>query len=825
MIRNLFLSALRSLKKDKLFSVLNIAGLAMGMSVFLLIGLYVQFEKSYEAFIPDHQNIYRLSLTTYINNELAITSAENYPAAGPAIKEELPEVEDYARLYNLGYKNNVIITYEEAKPDPVALRQRRFLYADSSFLSMMQYPMVSGDPKTVLSQPFTAVLSETYSKLYFGHDDPVGKMIRMQDDDGNNELVKITGVFKDLPANTHLKFDILFSYKTLFGRYDGTDRARERYDLAWWRKDMYTFIKVRPGTDPRALEKKFPAIVEQHNPEAKERNQRDILSLQPMKDIHLTSNLSEEAEANGDARIVTFMTVIGIFVMVIAWINYVNLSTAKVLERAKEVGVRKVMGALKEQLIRQFLVEAGIVNLFSVILALLIVGLVMPLFNSLSGLQLQITDLSQPWLLVLVFSLWIIGTVLSGSYPALVLSSFKPVTVLKGKLRNSAGGIVLRKSLVVFQFMASVALIAGTLIVYRQLDFMMKQDLGMNIDQVLVVERPGIAASDEKEYNSAIDVFRNELTKNPSVEGISTSITIPGKQREYQSVVRRYGVPDDQAVTLRRNSMDYDFMKVFKMKLVAGRVFSEEYTTDPDTAVIISESASRLLGFNKPEDAIGQLLTFTAWGQWSPIIVGVVNDYHQVSLKRSLDPMLFTCTPHQGEYYSVRIKTNDLFGSVTHVKEAWEKAFPGNPFEYFFLDDFFNRQYENESKFGKLFTTFSILAMIVGCLGLFGLSAYTATQRTKEIGIRKALGSSGQGIFVLLSKEYVKLVFLSIVLSVPLVWFFMDGWIQSFPYRTTISPIIFVIAGFTVLAVSLLTVSFQTIKAARTNPIDSLRYE
>ena len=483
---------------------------------------------------PSHQNIYRLSLTTYVNNELAIASAENYPAAGPAIKEELPEVEDYARLYNLGYKNNVIITYEEAKPDPVALRQRRFLYADSSFLPMMEYPMVSGDPKTVLSQPFTAVLSETYVKLYFGNEDPVGKMIRMQDDDGNNELVKITGVFKDLPANTHLKFDILFSYKTLFGRYNGTDRARDRYDLAWWRKDMYTFIKVRPGTDPKVLEKKFPAIVEKHNPEAKERNQRDILSLQPLKDIHLTSNLSEEAEANGDARIVMFMTVIGIFVMVIAWINYVNLSTAKVLERAKEVGVRKVMGALKGQLIRQFLVEAAMVNLLSVILALLIVGLVMPFFNSLSGLQLQTMDLTHPWFLMLVFSLWIIGTILSGSYPALVLSSFKPVTVLKGKLRNSTGGIALRKSLVVFQFMASVALIAGTLIVYRQLDFMMTRDLGMNIDQVLVVERPGIVARDENEYNSAIDVFRNELTKNPSVEGISTSITIPGKQREYQ---------------------------------------------------------------------------------------------------------------------------------------------------------------------------------------------------------------------------------------------------------------------------------------------------
>jgi putative ABC transport system permease protein len=824
MIRNLFLTAFRSLKKDKFFSFLNVIGLALGMGVFLLIGLYIQFEKSYEAFIPGHENIYRLSLTTYINNELTLSSAENYPAAGPAIKEELPEVEDFARLYNLGYKNNVIITYEEATPDPVALRQRRFLYADSSFLPMMGHTMTAGDPKTALAQPFTAVLSETYARHYFGNADPVGKLLRMQDDDGNNELVTVTGVFKDLPTNTHLKFDILFSYKTLFGRYNGSDRARDRYDLAWWRKDMYTFIKVRPGTDPKILEQKFPSIVEKYNPEAKKRNQRDVLSLQPLKDIHLTSNLSDEVETNGDNRIVRFLSMIAIFVMIIAWINYVNLSTAKALERSKEVGVRKVMGAFKGQLIRQFLVEAAMVNLLSVALAILITALVIPFFNSLSGLQLKIADLTQPWFILLTFILWLVGTLLSGSYPALVLSSFKPVVVLKGKLKNSASGIVLRKSLVVLQFMASVALIAGTLIVFRQLDYMMSQDLGMNIDQVLVVERPSVISREENVFNSAIDVFRNELKKSPSVEGVSTSVTIPGKQREYKSMAKKYTAADDEAVTLRINSMDYEFMDVFKMNLVAGRVFSQDYITDPDTAVIASESACRLLGFNKPEDAIGQPVTFTGW-KWSPIIVGVVNDYHQVSLKKSLDPMIFTCTPYEGEYYSIRIKTNDLSGIISHVRQSWEKAFPGNPFEYFFLDDFFNRQYENERKFGKLFTTFAGFAMVIGCLGLFGLSAYTATQRTKEIGIRKALGSSGQGIFVLLSKEYVKLVLLSIVLAVPLVWFFMSSWMKSFPYRTSISPLIFVIAGCTVLFVSFLTVSFQTIKAARTNPIDSLRYE
>ncbi|MBT1700625.1 ABC transporter permease [Fulvivirgaceae bacterium PWU4] len=821
MIRNLFLTAFRSLKKNKFFSFLNITGLAIGMTVFLLIAQYVRFEQSYEDFIPDLENLYRVSLTSYVNNELVMSSAENYPGAGPALSHELPEVVGNARLYNIGYKNNVIITNEEGKPDPIALKQRRFLYADSSFLPLVGYPMVAGDAKTALAQPFTAVVSEQYAKLYFGNEDPIGKMLRLQDDDFNNELVKVTGVFKNLPANTHLKFDVLFSYRTLFSRFE---RAPVRYDQSWQRKDMYTFIKVRPGTDPARLEEKFAGIVEKYSPGLKERNQRDILSLQPVKDIHLTSNLAEEFEANGDGRIVRFLAMIGIFVMVIAWINYINLSTAKAMERAKEVGVRKVMGAFKAQLIRQFLVEAAFINLLAVLAAVVLVAIALPYFNTLSGSHFTLIDLTSPWFLGTVLGLWIIGTLLSGFYPALVLSSFRPVTVLKGKLRNSFSGIMLRKTLVVLQFMASVALIAGTLIVYRQLNYMMQQDLGMNIDQVIVVERPGIAPRDRKAFNSAVDVFRNEVKKHPAVEGFSTSVTVPGKQREYKASIKRYGASDDEQMAIRFNSMDYDFIDVFQMKLIAGRRFSEEFPKDQDTSAIITESAARLLGFKKPEDAIGQTLAIDDF-QYYPIVVGVVNDYHQVSLKKSLDPTLFYCTNYGGEYYSARINTSDLQGTVAHMREAWEKAFPGNPFEYFFLDDFFNRQYENEKKFGALFTTFAALAMVVGCLGLFGLSAYTATQRTKEIGIRKALGSTDQGIFVLLSKEYVKLVLLSIVLAVPLVWFFMNNWIESFPYRTTISPFIFATAGITVLLVSLLTVSYQTVRAARTNPVESLRYE
>jgi putative ABC transport system permease protein len=821
MVRNLFLTAIRSLRKNKFFSFLNVVGLSIGMSVFLLIALYVRFERSYENFIPDNENIYRIALTSYVNDELMFSSAENYPGAAPALKKELPEVLGCARLYNMGYKNNVIITNEDAKPDAIAFKQRRFLYADSSFLPMMGYPMISGDPVTALAQPFSAVISEKYAKMYFGNEDPIGKSLRLQDDDYNNELVKVTGVFKDLPENTHLKFDILFSYKTLFGRFE---RARERYDQAWYRKDMYNFIKVRPGTDPRSLESKIPSIVAQYSPALKEKNQRDVLFLQPLADIHLHSNLAEEPEANGDARIVNFLAIIGIFVMVIAWINYVNLSTAKAMERAKEVGVRKVMGAIRYQLIRQFLVESALINFISIVLALLIVLASLQAFNALTGLHFGFQDLVAGWFLGMIAILWMTGTIFSGIYPAFILASFKPVMVLKGKLKNSTSGIMLRKTLVVLQFMASVALIAGTLIVYRQLNFMMNQDIGLSIDQVLIVERPGISSKERNAFNSAIDVFRDEVKKDPTIRGISASVTIPGKQREFKVAVKPYGAADDRLVTLRVNSMDYDFVDVFKMKILAGRTFSENFQKDQDTSVIISESAARLLGYKQPDDAVGQTLGISQW-EWNPVIVGVVNDYHQVSLKKSIDPSIFYCTTFGGEFYSMKVQTTDMAKTLDHVRQSWQKAFPGNPFEYFFLDDFFNRQYDNEQKFGKLFTTFAVLAMIVGCLGLFGLSAYTATQRTKEIGIRKALGSSSRGIFVLLSTDYVRLVFLSIALATPLVWFFMQNWIESFPYRADISADIFILSGLVVLAISLLTVSFQTIRAASTNPVDSLRYE
>lgn len=820
----MLIRAYRNFTKNKFFSILNVLGLATGMAVFLLIAQYVAFERSYEDFVPNASSIYRVRLDLYQNHEHIKATAENFPAAGPALMEHLPEVTACARLYNMGYKNNVVITNEDAQPDPIAIKQRRFLYADSAFLPMMGYTLTAGNVVTALAEPNTAVITQEYARRYFGNEDPMGKNLRLRDDDNNNELVRITGVLPAIPANTHLKFDILFSYKTLFARTgQQPNYGVTRYDHSWRRNDMYTYVQLQPGTDAKALEAKFPAIVDQLVPELKQVNQQYILSLQPLRSIHLSSNIAEEAEANGDAYIVQFLGLIGLFVLGIALINYINLSTAKAMERAKEVGVRKVMGAVRFELIRQFLAEAAVINLLSVLVALAIVGAVLPAFNTLSGLSLSIDHLLQPWFLALIAGLWLVGSLLAGFYPALVLSAFRPATILKGKLKNSTRGIFLRKALVVVQFMASVALIAGTFIVFRQLNYMMSRDIGVNIDQVLVVERPGIRARGEA-FTSSIDVFRNELKKDPSIRSVATSNLIPGMQREWKALVKPYGASDDKLVSFRTNSMDYEFMDVFKMKLLAGRTFSREFTTDPDTAVILTESAVRQLGFKDPEAAIGQAITLPEW-PFSPVIVGVVNDYHQVSLKQSITPMVFYCNEYEGEYYAMHITTQNLSNTVAHVQAAWEKAFPGNPFDFFFLDDYFNQQYRNERQFGLLFTTFAVLALLIGCLGLFGLSAYTATQRTKEIGIRKVLGSSEAAIFLLLSREYIKLVMLATVLGMPLVYFLMDSWLQSFAYHTSLSPVVFLVAGVLVLFIALLTISFQTFRAARSNPVDSLRYE
>lgn len=821
MFQNYFKIALRNLLKHKGFSSINIIGLAIGMAACLLILQYVSYELSYENFFPNKENIYRVQLNQYRNNELIFKSSENYPGVGPALKKELPEVIDYARLYNLGAKNNVVITWNDAPNGPVKFKHRRFLYADSSFLGMFGYAMIAGNPTTALSEPLTMVISESYAKKYFGTEDPLGKMLHMKDDDFNDELCKVTGVFKDLPQNTHLKFDVLISYKTLFSRFE---RAPERYGTTWGRKDMYTYIQVKEGSDLAAMRAQFPAIIDKYSPDLKNRNRRDEFVLQPLTDIHLYSHLTDEAEANGNGNAVYFLLVIAFFIVVIAWVNYINLATARALERAREVGIRKVVGAVRGQLIRQFLIESTLINLAALLLSIAGVFLAMPYFNQLSGMTLSFDIWKEGWFLGAFAGLFLAGSFLAGIYPALVLSSFRPIVVLRGRFRNTTGGALMRKGLVVFQFAISVALIAGTFIVWQQMNYMQSQDLGFNPEQTMVVERPGIMKRDRDAYRQSVDAFKTDLREVAGIRQVTASTTVPGKKMRFKAPVRKYNDIPENSVLFTASGVDYDFMDAFEMKVIAGRAFSEEYGSDSDTATVLTKAGARLLGFEKPEDAIGQTLKIEMF-RWNPIVVGVIEDYHQESLKIDTNPTLFYMNLHRPEYYMVKVNPVNIRETVTEISGVWDRNFPGNPFEYFFLDDYFNRQYENEQKFGNMFAVFAILAIIVGSLGLFGLSAFTAQQRTKEIGVRKVLGASVSGIIYLLSREVISLVAIANLIAWPLIYYVMDGWLSEFAYRVNVDWAMLLLAGVAVLLFALLTVSFETIKAANRNPVDSLQHE
>ncbi len=822
MLRNHLKTALRNLWKNSFFSLLNILGLAVGLAAFLLILLYVNIEWSYDQFHTDSEQLYRVQLNQYQDGELLFASSENYPGVGPALKAELPEVLEYARLYNLGAKNNMVVTWDDAPNGPIQFKHRRLLYADSTFLTMFSYPWVAGNPETALEAPYSMVISESFAKKYFGEEEALGKMLHMKDDDYNDELCKVTGVFKDVPLNTHLKFDILISYNTLYARGEW---APGRYHASWGRKDMYTYIKVRPGTDIAALEAKFPPIIEKNNPELSERNRKDELLLQPVTDIHLYSDLTDEPEANGNGQFVSFMLLIALFILLIAYINYINLATARSLERANEVGVRKVLGAYRSQLVRQFLLESTIVNIVSLVLAMILVEVALPFFNQLTGQAIPAFGIWQTvWFVPVIIGLLMAGSLLSGLYPSFVLSSFRPVEVLNSKYGNAGKGAFLRKMLVVFQFGASVFLIIGTFIVYQQMDFMLNQDLGFNPKQTLVVERPGISARDRQLRGQQIDSFTEQADQHAAINKVTRSSTLLGKKMRFKTDVHKYSEPENTGVTFTFSGIDYDFLEAMEMKVIAGRNFSKDFTTDIDTACMLTVSGAKALGFENPEDALNQSLSIPRF-RWNAIVVGVVNDYHQESLKLEMNPTLFYPTLHGAEYYLMKVNTADIPGVISHLEKTWEAAFPGNPFEYFFLDDYFNKQYKNEQRFGRLFAVFAILAIMVGCLGLFGLSAFTAQRRTKEIGIRKVLGASVRDILVLLSKDFMVLILLANIIAWPIVWVIMRKWLDIFAYRIEIPWMMFLLAGIVVVVIALVTISLQAYKAATSNPVTALRAE
>ena len=802
MVRNYFTSVLRYVSRNKAFTFINILGLAIGMMACMLITQFVMHEFSYDSFHVYKDRIFRLQLDRYNKGEITTQWAAGAMGIGPDVKDNFPEVEDYVRLTG----ENALFSYGD-----VFFKEEGVYYATQSFFKMFSIPLIYGVDSIVLKEPFKVVLSESLAKKYFGNEDPIGKTIR---NNGETDY-EVTGVFRDLPPNTHMKISALFSYASFESLVNNPQAMR-----SWHWDGHFTYILLNERADPKAFEQKLLQFSEEHEAEELKRAGAGmVFHLQPLTDIHLDSDFMFEFKTNGNRQSAYFLSIVAVLILVIAWINYINLSTAKSIERAREVGVRKVMGGYKTQLVQQFLFEALLLNTVAVGIAVFLVILFTPSFSELTGRELGYL-LFQEWRFWLWTGLLILaGALLSGLYPAFVLSGYRPVEVLKGRFKNTTKGLVFRKGMVVVQFVASITLIVGTFTVYRQIRFMQDQKLGVDIDQTLVLQSPNVVDST---YADKFHVFKQQISQYPEVSAVTAASSVPGRQPAWNAGgIRRLSQREDESNQYRIIMMDAGFIKAFGLEVLEGRPFSAALANERKN-VMINESAARLMGFSKLEDAINDQIFF--WGDTFSI-VGVLKNYHQESLKKAFEPLIFRYNDAPGGYYSIKFNTSNVRESMVKFEEHWRALFPGNPFIHFFLDEHYNEQYQADQQFGKVFGVFSLLAIFIASLGLFGLSSLTAVQRTKEIGVRKVLGASVQSILSLMSKDYIALLMISIALAVPAAWWIMSGWLEDFAYRIPLSWWIFAVPSLAVVFIALATVSLHTVKAARTNPATSLRYE
>jgi len=803
MIRNFFTIAIRNLFKHKAFSFINIFGLAIGIAASLLILQYVRFELSYDHFEANAGHIYRLQQNRYDNGRLSTQWAAGAAGVGLASKKAFPEVESFAVLRNGGG----IVAYKDHH-----FREDKMYFANDAFLPMFSYPALKGSVSGALKEIFTAVITASTARRYFDSEEPVGKRISVY---GNNDF-KITAVVPDPPPNTHFKFNILLSFPTLV-KWNGPET-----ETTWESDGFFTYLQFRPGANPILMEKKINAMVQvQAAADIKKYNSQIGYRLQPLSDIHLYSNFMMEAEANGDGKSVYFLLIIALFIIVIAWINYINLSTARSVDRAKEVGVRKVLGSYRIELIGQFLFESLLINLLAIILALVLVLVSIPLFNSLTGKDISFTLLKDSWFWLALLAFFLSGTFLSGLYPAFVLSSFRPIAVLKGRLSRTGHGAFLRQSLVIIQFAASVILMVGTFAVYKQLSYMQKQDLGVKIGQTLVFRGPGVTDST---YHDKLNAFKTEMLRQPGVNTITASTAVPGDKIGWNAGgIHLVGMDDTKSQQYRIIGIDYDFLDAFGLHLLKGRNFSKQFATDPKT-VLFNEAAVKLLGYNKLEDALGKRIEF--WGDQYTII-GIVSNHHQESLRSAYDAHIFRLIPDANNYFSLKINagTDNTTGIIGAAQKEWASFFPGNPFEYFFLDEHFAAQYQADMQFEKTFGLFALLAIVVSSLGLLGLASFVTTQRTKEIGIRKIIGAGIPNLLGLLTRDFIRPVIISFLIAIPLTWWLLQKWLEGYAFRVALNPWMFILPALLILLVAILTISTQTVKAASASPVKSLRME
>jgi putative ABC transport system permease protein len=794
MIRNYIKIAFRNLWRHKSFSLINIIGLAVGMTAFLLIFMYVRFELSYDNFHAKAAQVYRLNVDIKSANDVMKLSVSSAPM-GTAIKADFPEVLESVRIFPDGE----VVKVKDQQP----FQENRVFLTEPSFFNVFSFPLIKGDPKTSLKNPYSMVLTETTAKKYFGAVDPMGKTLLI----GGKDLVTVTGIAKDAPANSQFKFDILYSISTMEKQNPG--RLEQ-----WGNFGNFTYLLLAKGTGPGKLQAKFPAFLKKHISETNRKGgQNYALYLMPLKDAYMDPRGGIE---QGSMSNIYIFSIVALFILLIAAINFINLTTARAAERAKEVGVRKVIGAARSQLTMQFLGESVILCLISFVFAALLISLLLPLFNQLAGKIISQDILEHGYIFILLLISLLIGLV-AGAYPALALSGFKPVVILKGRFSSTAKGSLLRKGLVVFQFTISIILIVGTLVVYNQLNYMRNQPLGFEKSQMLTIYYGG-----DDNVNKHYESIKNEFKKIPNVLSIAISSGIPGggNNNAHSELENRQGTM--QPLNINMYDVDYDFIPLYGIRIVAGRSFSTDFPTDSTKSIVINEATVKNLGYVSPNDAIGK--KFSQWGREGKII-GVVKDFHYRSLQQNVEPLNMRINPSNTYVMTLKIASKNIPATIASIENKWKVLVPQRPFNYDFVDENFNKQYAADERFGKLFMYFAVLAIFISCLGLLGLASYSTLQRTREIGIRKVLGASIAGIVNMLSKEFMQLVLIAAVIAFPISWFGMNSWLKDYAYRINISWLVFAMAGLLAFMIAILTVSFQAIKASLANPVKSLRSE
>lgn len=793
MLKNYFKIAFRNLWRHRVFSFINIMGLTVGMTACFLIFLYVRFELSYDSFHSKADRIYRVVSDIKTPTEVIKAGGPAW-AVGAHISQDFPQIEAAVRITG----DELLI-----RKGNIKFQETNSLYADSAFFRMFDFKLLKGNPKTALNEPLSIVFSEAAAKKYFGNADPIGQTVLLT---GDGLTAKVTGVMKDIPENSQIKADMLVSMSTL------TRKFNPGLDDQWGNYGNATYILVKPGTHVASLQAQFPAFLERRNgTEMKKLNMYPSLILEPLKDVYLRS--TRDGSKIGNINNVYIFSLVAAFILLIACFNFINLTTARSAERAREVGIRKVVGAAKGQLISQFIGESVLLCVIAFMLTLGAAALLLPGFNYLAGKTIS-TSIFENMHFILILFLASIGIgLLAGVYPALVLSSFKPVTVLKGRFATGTKGILLRKGLVVAQFTISIALIIATIIVYNQMNYMRRQDLGFKKDQMMVINT---------NFDPAKETFRNAVASLPNVKSVAMSSSVPGSGNPgaYSEIENKKG--DLQIANLDLYFVDFDYIPQYKIKMVAGRAFSRDFQTDTTQSMILNEAAVKMFGYSSPQQAVGR--RFKQWGREGKII-GVMKDFHFRSLQEAIKPLSMRIEPRGCNLVSINVSTQNLPKTIATIENKWNSLIPARPFSYFFLDEFFDKQYRTEERFGKLFLNFAILAIIISCLGLLGLASYSTMQRTREIGIRKVLGATVPNIVNLLSKDFLKLVAIAIIIASPIAWFAMHSWLQDFAYRIQIGWWIFLIAAVVAALIALITVSFQAIKAAIANPVKSLRVE